>query len=163
MLKYANFEDWYPSGKFYLFDIFLVSEGSLGPKPPTYPAPARFFLFQGFWLFRSFATKFILQFILKSCRSCIGATVLEQHYIKVESRVLRKIQSRIDLFPVYPRAFIKPVWSGIESSTTLFHCYHQTTWFVCLVQFIFDQFLILIVLERLTHLKFSQSCIKEDF
>ena len=31
MLKYANFEDWYPSGKFYLFDIFLVSEGSLGP------------------------------------------------------------------------------------------------------------------------------------
>ena len=46
MLKYANFEDWYPSGKFYLSDIFLVSEGSLGPKPPTYPAPARFFYFK---------------------------------------------------------------------------------------------------------------------
>ena len=91
---------------------------------------------------------FIPQFILKSCRSCIS--VLAQHYIKVEQRMLSKIQSRIDLFPVFPRAFIKPVWSGIESSTTLFHCYHQTTWFVCLVQFIFDQFLILIVLERLT-------------
>ena len=46
MLKYANFEDWYPSGKFQLFDIFLVSEGSLGPKPPTYPAPAIFFYFK---------------------------------------------------------------------------------------------------------------------
>ena len=46
MLKYPNFEDWYPSGKFQLFDIFLVSEGSLGPKPPTYPALARFVYFK---------------------------------------------------------------------------------------------------------------------
>ena len=46
MLKYANFEDWYPSGKFQLFDIFLLSEGSLRPKLPTYPAPARFVYFK---------------------------------------------------------------------------------------------------------------------
>ena len=72
------------------------------------------------------------------------------------------IQSMIDLIPVsthIKRASIILVgWSGIESPTTLFYCYHQTTWFVCFVQFIFHQLLILIALEstRLTHLKFAR-------
>ena len=56
------------------------------------------------------------------------------------------IQSMIDLIPVsthIKRASIILVgWSGIESPTTLFYCYHQTTWFVCFVQFIFHQLLI---------------------
>ena len=79
------------------------------------------------------------------------------------------IQSKIDPIPVstdVKRASIILVgWSGIESPTTLFYCYHETTWFVCFVQFIFHQILILIALEsiRLTHLKFARIRIKGRF
>ena len=79
---------------------------------------------------------------------------------KTWSVFLNWIQSMIYLFPASTRVKRAPIilvgWSGIESPTTLFYCCHQTTWFVCFVQFIFHQFLILIALEstRLTHLKF---------